>query len=75
MGETFSQLDENKSILPHNSAINSKTASYSSNDSSKSFCSCMPCEGAARASFVTCPTCQGNGEIPRGEYTKALEIA
>lgn len=75
----FSQLgcqkDEIKSILPPNSAIGGKAASYSSIGSSKSFCSCVPCKGAAGANFVTCPTCQGSGEIPRGEWTKALKIA
>lgn len=76
MGETFSQLssgeDENKAILPPDSAIGSKAATYSSTHSSKT-CSCVPCKGAAGASFVTCPTCQGSGEIPRGELLKALE--
>lgn len=75
MGETFSQLgsqqDENKSILPHGPDIGSKAASYSSNGSSKSFFSCAPCERAAAASFVTCPTCQGSREIPR-ELEKQL---
>lgn len=58
MGETFSQPgsreDENTSILPPDS---------SSRGSSKFFSA--PCERAAGASFVTCPTCQGNKEIPR----------
>ncbi|XP_049492143.1 transmembrane protein 106A isoform X2 [Panthera uncia] len=75
MGETFSQLgsreDENKSILPPSPAIGNKAACYSSIQSSKSFCSCMPREGTAGASFVTCPTCQGSGEIPR-ELEKQL---
>uniref|UniRef100_A0A8D2AMA8 Transmembrane protein 106A n=1 Tax=Sciurus vulgaris TaxID=55149 RepID=A0A8D2AMA8_SCIVU len=75
MGEMFSQLgcqkDEIKSILPPNSAIGGKAASYSSIGSSKSFCSCVPCKGAAGANFVTCPTCQGSGEIPR-ELEKQL---
>lgn len=75
MGETFSQLgsqkDENKSILPHGPDVGSKAASYSSNGSSKSFFSCAPCERAAAASFVTCPTCQGSREIPR-ELEKQL---
>lgn len=75
MGETFSQLgsreDENKSILAPDPAIGSKAASYSSTGSSKSFCSCVPCERAAGASFVTCPTCQGSGEIPQ-ELEKQL---
>lgn len=70
MGETFSQLgsqeDENRSILPRDSA---------SHGSSEHFSSCAPCERAANASFVTCPTCLGNKEIPRGEWLKALEIA
>ncbi|XP_008592693.1 PREDICTED: transmembrane protein 106A isoform X1 [Galeopterus variegatus] len=73
MGETFSQLgswqeDENKLILPPDPTI-SKAANYFSTDSSKSFCSCVP--WAADASFVTCPTCQGSGEIPR-ELEKQL---
>lgn len=71
MGETFSQLasqkDENKLILPPNPAFGSKAASYSSMGNSRPFCSCVPCERAAGAGFVTCPTCQGSGEIPRGE--------
>lgn len=80
MGKTFSQLgswreDENKSILSSKPAIGSKAVSYSSTGSSKSFCSCVPCEGTADASFVTCPTCQGSGKIPQGEWPKALEIA
>ena len=75
MGETFSQLgsqkDENKSILPPDPTIGSKSASYSSTNSSKVFCSCVPCERATGASFVICPTCQGSGEIPR-ELEKQL---
>ncbi|XP_036125859.1 transmembrane protein 106A [Molossus molossus] len=75
MGETFSQLgsqeDENKSILPPDPAVGSKAAKYASNGSSKCFSSCAPCERAAGASFVTCPTCQGSGEIPR-ELEKQL---
>uniref|UniRef100_A0A8C5V5E4 Transmembrane protein 106A n=1 Tax=Microcebus murinus TaxID=30608 RepID=A0A8C5V5E4_MICMU len=74
MGERFSQLgsqweDEKKLILPPNPAIGSKA--YSSTGSSKSLCSHVPCEGAAGASFVTCPTCQGSGEIPQ-ELEKQL---
>nr|XP_012421391.1 PREDICTED: transmembrane protein 106A isoform X2 [Odobenus rosmarus divergens] len=68
MGETFSQSgsrEENKSILPPSPAFGSKAVCYSSTRSSKSFCSRVPCDGAASASFVTCPTCQGSGEIPQ----------
>lgn len=76
MGKTFSQLgswreDENKSILPSNPAIGSQAVSYFSTGSSKSLCSCVPCEGTAGASFVTCPTCQGSGKIPQ-ELEKQL---
>lgn len=75
----FSQLgsreEENKSILPPGPAMGGKAACYSSTRSSKSFCSRMPGEGAASASYVTCPTCQGSGEIPQGEWPKALEKA
>uniref|UniRef100_K9IIJ0 Putative conserved plasma membrane protein n=1 Tax=Desmodus rotundus TaxID=9430 RepID=K9IIJ0_DESRO len=75
MGETFSQLgsqgDENKPILRPAAAIVSKAARYASDGGSKLFSSCAPCERAAGASFVTCPTCQGNGEIPR-ELEKQL---
>lgn len=78
MGKTFSLLgsqeEENKLIPPHHPAIGSKAASYSSTGSRKSFCSGVPCEGAAGASFVTCPTCRGSGEIPRGEWPKPPEI-
>lgn len=62
-------------ILPPSPATGSNATSYFSTRSSKSFCSRAPCEGAARASFVTCPTCQGSGEIPKGEWPKALERA
>ena len=79
MGETFSQLssqgDENKPILRPAAAIVSKAARYASDGGSKLFSSCAPCERAAGASFVTCPTCQGNGEIPRGEWLEALKGA
>ncbi|XP_070939310.1 transmembrane protein 106A isoform X5 [Macaca nemestrina] len=76
MGKTFSQLgswreDENKSILPSNPAIGSQAVSYFSTGSSKSLCSCVPCERTAGASFVTCPTCQGSGKIPQ-ELEKQL---
>ncbi|XP_045842570.1 transmembrane protein 106A [Meles meles] len=73
MGETFSHLgsqEENRSILPPTPATGCNAARYSSTRSSKS-CSRAPCEGAARASFVTCPTCQGSGEIPQ-ELEKQL---
>ncbi|KAF6097711.1 transmembrane protein 106A [Phyllostomus discolor] len=75
MGEAFSQLgsreDENKPILRPAAAIVSKAARCASHGSSKLFSSCASCERAARASFVTCPTCQGSGEIPR-ELEKQL---
>ncbi|XP_010592796.1 transmembrane protein 106A [Loxodonta africana] len=74
MGETFSQLDsleENKSILSPDPATGHKANSYSSTRRSKSFSSCVPREGAAGGGFVTCPTCQGSGEIPR-ELEKQL---
>ncbi|XP_037666022.1 transmembrane protein 106A [Choloepus didactylus] len=75
MGETFSLLgsreEESKSILSPNPTVGSKAASYSSIGSSRSFCSCVPCEGAAGVGFVTCPTCQGHGEIPQ-ELEKQL---
>ena len=79
MGETFSQLssqgDENKPILRPAAAIVSKAARYASDGGSKLFSSCAPCERATGASFVTCPTCQGNGKIPRGEWLEALKGA
>lgn len=79
MGETLSRLgsreDENKSMLPSGPAFGSKAASYSSTASSKPSCSCAPCERAAGGSFVTCPTCRGSGEVPRGEWPQALEVA
>lgn len=80
MGETLSQLgsreDENKSMLPSGPACGSKAASYSSTTTgSKPSCSCAPRERAAGGSFATCPTCQGSGEIPRGEWPQALEVA
>lgn len=71
MGKAFSQLtsqkDEDESILPDNPAMASKAANYFSTGNRKPSHSCVPCEKAASTSFVTCPTCQGNGEIPQGE--------
>uniref|UniRef100_A0A8C5KZ97 Transmembrane protein 106A n=1 Tax=Jaculus jaculus TaxID=51337 RepID=A0A8C5KZ97_JACJA len=68
MGETCSRLrsqeDESMPIAPTSPVTAGKAACYSST-SSKSFFSCVPCRGAAAVRFVTCPTCQGNGEIPR----------
>ncbi|XP_017204707.1 transmembrane protein 106A [Oryctolagus cuniculus] len=71
MGAAFSQPgcrqeDEDEWILRPDSAVGVKAARYSSTGSSRS-CSCMPREGR----FVICPTCQGNGEIPR-ELEKQL---
>nr|XP_045015766.1 transmembrane protein 106A [Jaculus jaculus]XP_045015767.1 transmembrane protein 106A [Jaculus jaculus]XP_045015768.1 transmembrane protein 106A [Jaculus jaculus] len=74
MGETCSRLrsqeDESMPIAPTSPVTAGKAACYSST-SSKSFFSCVPCRGAAAVRFVTCPTCQGNGEIPR-ELEKQL---
>ncbi|XP_017650448.1 transmembrane protein 106A [Nannospalax galili] len=74
MGKAFSQFrsqqDEDKSILQANPAIASNTANYLSTGSLKPSWS-VPYERAADASFVTCPTCQGNGEIPQ-ELEKQL---
>lgn len=67
MGKAFSQLtpqqDEDKLILPDNSAIAGKTANYFSTGSSKPPCSGVLYARAAGTSFVICPTCQGHGEI------------
>ncbi|XP_042529779.1 transmembrane protein 106A [Dipodomys spectabilis] len=76
MGGSISQLDsqqedESNTVLPQNPAIDSKAISYSSMNNSKTFCSYMPNECTASTSFVTCPTCQGSGEIPR-ELEKQL---
>lgn len=75
MGKAFSQLtsqkDEDESILPDNPAMASKAANYFSTGNSKPSHSCVPCEKASSTSFVTCPTCQGNGEIPQ-ELEKQL---
>lgn len=75
MGETFSQLgrqqDEGKSILHDDPAMSTKAANYFSTCRSRPFCSRVPSERAAGASFVTCPTCQGKGEIPH-ELEKQL---
>lgn len=74
MGKAFSQLtsqDEVQSILPDNPAIANKAANYFSTGCSKPTHSRVPCEKAASTSFVTCPTCHGNGEIPQ-ELEKQL---
>lgn len=66
-----SRKDENKLILPPCSATDHKAISYFSIGSRQSFCACVPCKGATGANFVTCPTCQGTGKIPR-ELEKQL---
>ncbi|KAM4844406.1 transmembrane protein 106A [Thomomys bottae] len=76
MGGSFSQLDsqqedEISTVLPKNPAIDSKAISYSRRDGSKTLTSYTPNERTAGTSFVTCPTCQGSGEIPR-ELEKQL---
>ncbi|KAM9225362.1 transmembrane protein 106A-like [Dugong dugon] len=75
MDETFSQPgsweDESKSILSPDPAVGIKATTYSSTSSSKRFISCVPCEGAVGGGFLTCPTCQGSGAIPR-EMEKEL---
>ncbi|XP_006832766.1 PREDICTED: transmembrane protein 106A [Chrysochloris asiatica] len=70
MDETLSQLDsqkdESKLILSSDPAIDSKTTIYSNTASNTFFSSCVPCKKASNnGGFVTCPTCQGSGEIPR----------
>ncbi|GAB1296878.1 Transmembrane protein 106A [Apodemus speciosus] len=72
LSKLTSQKDEDKPILPANPAIASKVANYFSTDSSKPAHSCVPYEKAARTSFVTCPTCQGIGEIPQGLNSSAV---
>ncbi|XP_072502712.1 transmembrane protein 106A [Notamacropus eugenii] len=73
MGKTVSKFgsqdSESKSILSQDPAVSSEASSYSSINGSKSAPSCVPCSGSA--DFVTCPTCQGTGEIP-SELEKQL---
>ncbi|XP_003768200.1 transmembrane protein 106A [Sarcophilus harrisii] len=75
MGETVSrfgsQASESKCLLSRDPAVGSEASSYSSINGSKSVLPCAPCTGAATSSFVTCPTCQGTGEIP-SELEKQL---
>ncbi|XP_020828407.1 transmembrane protein 106A isoform X2 [Phascolarctos cinereus] len=75
MGETFSrsgsQDGESKSILPQDSPVGSEASSQSVISGGNSVLSCVPCTGSADSSFVTCPTCQGTGEIP-SELEKQL---
>ncbi|XP_006993014.1 transmembrane protein 106A [Peromyscus maniculatus bairdii] len=75
MGKAFSQLasqqDEDKSLLPDNPARASKAANYFSRGGGKPPCSSVPYARVAGTSFVICPTCLGNGEIPR-ELEKQL---
>lgn len=78
MGKAVSQLtsrkDEDKPILPDNPAMASQAANYFSTGSSKPAHSCMPYEKAASSSFVTCPTCQGNGEIPQEQEKQLVAL-
>uniref|UniRef100_F6S4W7 Transmembrane protein 106A n=1 Tax=Monodelphis domestica TaxID=13616 RepID=F6S4W7_MONDO len=72
MGETVSRFgsqdSESKSILSQDPGVRSEASSYSSIDGSQSILTCVPCTGSG---FVTCPTCQGKGEIP-SEQEKQL---
>ncbi|XP_040605705.1 transmembrane protein 106A [Mesocricetus auratus] len=73
MGKAFSQVtsqqDEDKSILPAN-----KPANYLSTGSNKPPCSGVLYARAAGAGFVICPTCQGNGEIPREQEKQLVAL-
>ncbi|XP_075418021.1 transmembrane protein 106A isoform X2 [Tenrec ecaudatus] len=75
MGATSSQLGswkgESRSLLSPNPAMSHKASTYSSTCSHEPFTHRAPCEEAAGGSSVTCPTCQGSGEIPR-ELEKQL---
>lgn len=74
MGKAFSQLksqqDEDRPILADNPAVTSKAANYFSICGNKPPRG-VPYEKVAGTGFVTCPTCQGNGEI-RQELEKQL---
>ncbi|XP_074079895.1 transmembrane protein 106A [Macrotis lagotis] len=68
MGETVSRLgsqdSERKPILAQDPAAGSEAASRSSSGASESAPTYGPCAwGSADSSAVTCPTCQGTGEI------------
>ncbi|XP_035304118.1 transmembrane protein 106A isoform X2 [Cricetulus griseus] len=78
MGKAFSQVtsqqDEGKSILSANPALSSKPANYLSTGNSKPPCSGVLYARAAGAGFVICPTCQGNGEIPREQEKQLVAL-
>lgn len=61
--------EESKSIMQKNSYAENETSRYASiNGADPSEVSCVPCGNHTNRGFVTCPTCQGTGRIPRGRY-------
>ncbi|KFP97155.1 Transmembrane protein 106A, partial [Leptosomus discolor] len=63
---------EGKLILPRQLDAEDAIANYASiNDLATS---CGPCVGIAHRSYVTCPTCQGTGRIPRGQEEQLVAL-
>ncbi|XP_075579031.1 transmembrane protein 106A isoform X2 [Pelecanus crispus] len=72
-GKTPDQKEsEGKLILPKQLDAEDEIANYASiNDSATSSVSCM---GIARRGYVSCPTCQGTGRIPREQEKQLVAL-
>lgn len=66
---TRKEAEESKSVVQKNSYAENKASCYGSiNGADASEVSRVPCGNHTSRGFVTCPTCQGTGRIPRGRY-------
>ncbi|KAM3823152.1 transmembrane protein 106A-like isoform 1-T3 [Vipera latastei] len=72
---TRKEAEESKSIEQKNSYAENKASSYGSiNGADASEVSCVPCGNHTSRGFVTCPTCQGTGRIPREQEQQLVAL-
>uniref|UniRef100_A0A670ZPA0 Transmembrane protein 106A n=1 Tax=Pseudonaja textilis TaxID=8673 RepID=A0A670ZPA0_PSETE len=72
---TRKETEESKSIMQKNSCAENKTSCYGSiNGADASEVSCVPCGNHTSRGFVTCPTCQGTGRIPREQEQQLVAL-
>ncbi|XP_042331082.1 transmembrane protein 106A [Sceloporus undulatus] len=69
------EVDEGKSILQKSPSAEDKASDYASiNEGDAADVSCVPCAGMTSRDFVTCPTCQGTGRIPREQEQQLVAL-
>uniref|UniRef100_A0A2D4GCS2 Transmembrane protein 106A n=2 Tax=Micrurus corallinus TaxID=54390 RepID=A0A2D4GCS2_MICCO len=72
---TRKETEESKSIMQKNSYAENETPCYGSiNGADASEVSCVPCGNHTNRGFVTCPTCQGTGRIPREQEQQLVAL-